>query len=101
MSKRKFPKPKWKRGLCQQRGCKRPVSGLRSPLCVEHLTERKACLCCIQGAGRFSHIARHEGLAAARFAPAVLECAQDCECEGPGAVDKVVARIERMALSSL
>jgi hypothetical protein len=30
--KRKFPKSKWKRGLCQQRGCDLRVQG-RAPLC--------------------------------------------------------------------
>jgi hypothetical protein len=39
--KRKFPKPKWKRGLCQQRGCRLHVKG-RTPLCEQHLSARKA-----------------------------------------------------------
>jgi hypothetical protein len=34
--KRKFPKPKWQRGLCQQRGCGLRVKG-RAPLCEQHL----------------------------------------------------------------
>jgi hypothetical protein len=38
--KRKFPKPKWKRGLCQQRGCRVRVKG-RAPLCEKHLAGRK------------------------------------------------------------
>lgn len=38
--KRKFPKPKWKRGVCQQRGCRLHVKG-RSPLCEQHLAARK------------------------------------------------------------
>jgi hypothetical protein len=37
--KRKFPKPKWKRGLCQQRGCDPRVKG-RTPLCEKHLAAR-------------------------------------------------------------
>ena len=36
-------KSKWKRGLCQQRGCKKRVAG-RSPLCDEHLAARLAVL---------------------------------------------------------
>ena len=38
--KRKFSKPKWKRGLCQQRGCGLRVKD-RSPLCEKHLAARK------------------------------------------------------------
>ncbi len=38
--KRKFPKPKWKRGLCQQRGCRARVKG-RAALCEQHLAGRK------------------------------------------------------------
>jgi len=38
--KRKFPKAKWKRGLCQQRGCRLDVKG-RAALCEQHLAARK------------------------------------------------------------